>query len=72
MGNGVVEICMCKQSVFSQQEGHYLNIKEQSETSYRLHSWLMYMQGTCECVIQHVQSLQVNGEHLQHWQEEGA
>ena len=54
--------------VFFQQEGHYLNIKEQFATSYRPHRELIWMQGThfIKCIIWHVQTLQVNGEHLQH------
>ena len=56
----------CKQGELSLQECHNLNIKEQSATSYRPHSVLIYMQGTRECIIQHVQTPQVNGEHLQH------
>ena len=45
----------------------YLNIKEQTATSYRSHSGLIWMQGTHECIIRHVQTLQMKGEHLQHF-----
>ena len=41
----------CKQAAFSQQECHCLNIQEQAATSYRLHRWFMYMQGTRACMI---------------------
>ena len=40
-----------------------------SVTSYRLYtmySGFLYMQGTCECITRHMQTLQVNGENLQH------
>ena len=52
---------MCKQGIFSQQECLYLNINEQTASSYRPHSGLIWMQGTHECIIWHVQTLQVNG-----------
>ena len=61
-----VEICTVKQGELFQQECHYFNIKEHSLTSYRLYSGCIYMQGTHECVIWNVQTLQVNGEILQH------
>ena len=57
---------MCKQGVFSQQECQYLNIKEQTATSYRLYSGLIWMQGTHEGIVRHMQTMQVNGEILQH------
>ena len=53
-GSGVVEIFTCKQGEFYQQGCHYLNIQEQSETSYRLYSWIKYMQGTCGGILKHV------------------
>ena len=34
-----------------QQECQYLNIKAQTETSYRQYSVLIWMQGTHECII---------------------
>ena len=49
---GMVEICTCKQGVFSQQQCHFLNIQEQTSTTCRSHSGF-----THECVIEHVQTL---------------
>ena len=48
--------------ILSQQECQYLNIKERTVTSYRPNCGLLCMQGTRECIIWHVQTLQVNGE----------
>ena len=39
-------------------------MKEQTVTSYRPHSGLIWMQSTHECIIWHVQTLKVNGEIL--------
>ena len=39
---------------------HYLNIKEQSATSYMTHSELMKMQDTHECIIRYAQTLPVH------------
>ena len=55
--SGMAEICMCKQAAVTQQQCHYLNIQEQTATSYKLHSGLMCMQGIRACMIRHMQSL---------------
>ena len=58
----VAKSCVVKLSVAKSM----YTIKEQSVISYRPHSGLIYMQGTSECIIRHMKTLQVNGEHLQH------
>ena len=47
-----------------------LEYQEQAATSYSLYSGFISMQGTHECMIQHMQTMKVNGENLQHWQGE--